>query len=76
MVLLPAVLSFSNGRERVRRAVGGVSGARRMLRAHGEDAVYDQRSDIQTEYGYLFGDVLGYAVGILFFVRQAPWFCP
>jgi len=76
MVLLPALLSLSNGRERVRRAIAGVSGARGMLRAQGEEGVYDQRSDIQTEYGYLCGDLFGYVVGVFVFARGVPWFWP
>src|SRR5262249_8879487 len=76
MVALPALLTLSNGRERLRRAVRGVSGARLMMRAHGEEDVYDQQSDIQTEYGNLYGDMFGYALGVFLFVREWPWLWP
>jgi hypothetical protein len=76
MVVLPAALSFFNGRERIKRAVKGVSGVRQMLRAQGEEGAYDQQSDVQTEYGYLYGDMVGYVVGIFLFIHRETWFWP
>ena len=74
MVLLPAWLSFANDKERLQRAIAGVSGVATQLSLRGEEALYDQQSDIQTEYGHMCGDILGYAVGVFVFVRSSPWF--
>jgi len=74
MIVLPAFLSYSNDRQRIQRARAGVSATASMLRSTGDADAHDQPREVRTEYGYLFGDLIGYTIGIFTFVRNEPFF--
>jgi hypothetical protein len=73
MIAIPAVLNYRNDRERVQKVVAGVSGPKMLLASHGELESYDQRLDLWTERGYLFGHVAGFALGFSVYFGDQPF---
>jgi hypothetical protein len=74
MIVIPALLTYRNDRERVQKVIAGVSGPKMLLATHGEVESYDQRADLWNERCHLFGHVLGFALGFsLLFGDQPFW---
>lgn len=70
MIAIPALLTYRNDRERVQKVIAGVSGPKMLLASHGELESYDQRLDLWTERGHLFGHIFGFALGLLSLLRR------
>jgi hypothetical protein len=73
MIAIPALLTYRNDRERVQKVVGGVSGPKMLLASHGELESYDQRLDLWTERGHLFGHIAGFALGFSVYFGDQPF---
>ena len=73
MIAIPALLTYRNDRERVQKVLAGVSGPKMLLASHGELEAYDQRLDLWTERGHLFGHVAGFALGFSVYFGDQPF---
>lgn len=74
MIALPALLTFLNDRQRIRKVVAGVSGTKLLLEQHGEPESYDQRGDLWNERAHLVGHIVGFTLGFSLFLGQEPFF--
>jgi hypothetical protein len=73
MIGIPALLTYHNDRERIRKVITGVSGTKIMLARSGEPDSYDQRGDLWSERGSLFGHALGFALGFSMLLGREPF---
>jgi len=75
MIAIPALLTFRNDRQRIQKVIAGVSGSKMMLARSGHAESYDQRWDLSSERGSLFGHVLGFALvfSMMLLGRQLFW---
>jgi hypothetical protein len=73
MIAIPALLTYRNDRTRVQKVVAGVSGPKMLLASHGELESYDQRLDLRTERGHLFGHIAGFALGFSIYFGDQPF---
>ncbi len=72
MIAIPALLSYRNDKQRIRKVVDGVSGPKMILARQGELESYDQWADLWNERGHLSGHVLGFSLGFSLFLGQEP----
>ena len=73
MIVIPALLTYRNDRERIRKVHAGVAGPKMLLASHGEVESYNQRADLWNERGYLFGHVFGFALGFSVYFGDQPF---
>lgn len=72
MLLIPALYQLWNNQVRITQAKAGISRVRMILEAQGEK--YDQRADLMSEQTASFGQIIGYVLGMAFFLEGAGLF--
>jgi hypothetical protein len=74
MIAFPALLTYLNDHQRIRKVLAGVSGTKLLLAQHGEPESYDQRGDLWNERAHLIGHIVGFLLGFSLLLGHERFF--